>query len=104
VGKETWFATFMDTWSHSTIGARMGMQLEILMNQNSLRSAKNAMPIVEGIAELLEILIEIDGVIANNTELLEVWYVYMSIIMESGNDSIDDRRVGQRPVSFVMCV
>lgn len=69
-------------------------------------SVQNVMPIVQGIAELLEILIEMDAIIANNAELLEAWDVYKSIVMESGNDPNDSgngdgERDGQRPVSFV---
>jgi hypothetical protein len=80
-----------------SLGSKNGYAAGNIDEPKLFSSAKNAMPIVEGIAELLEILIEIDG-----AELLEVWDVYKSIIMESGNDSIDDdRRDGQRPVSFV---
>lgn len=71
--------------------------------QRLFSSVQNVMPLIEGIAELLEVLIEIDAVIANNAELLEAWDVYKSIVMESGNDSHvnGNGRDGQRPVSFV---
>jgi len=84
-----------------SLGSKNGHTAGNMDEPKLFSSVQNAMPIVEGIAELLEILIEIDGIIANNTELLEAWDVYKSIVMESGNDSIDDRRDMQRPVSFV---
>jgi hypothetical protein len=60
-------------------------------------SVRNVMPLLEGIGELLEVLIMVDAVVANNTVLGEAWDLYKSVVM----DGEEDGDQGQGPVPFV---
>lgn len=72
-------------------------------------SVRNVMPLMESLAKLLEILIELDAAVANNEELMDAWDLYKSVVMdhEKGSDQRgwknggDDDDDDARPVPFV---
>eukprot|EP00557_Chaetoceros_sp_GSL56_P001564 CAMPEP_0176500434 /NCGR_PEP_ID=MMETSP0200_2-20121128/13546_1 /TAXON_ID=947934 /ORGANISM="Chaetoceros sp., Strain GSL56" /LENGTH=1357 /DNA_ID=CAMNT_0017899095 /DNA_START=232 /DNA_END=4305 /DNA_ORIENTATION=- len=74
-------------------------------------NVRNVMPLVESLAKLLEILIELDVAVANNGELMDAWDLYKSVVMDHGNSSSGDDEHGKcegedgggdsRPVPFV---
>jgi hypothetical protein len=73
-------------------------------------SVRNVMPLMESLAKLLEILIELDAAVANNEELMDAWDLYKSVVMDYGKSSErrrhgweddDDDDDDPRPVPFV---
>mmetsp|Transcript_5967 Transcript_5967/g.8774 ORF Transcript_5967/g.8774 Transcript_5967/m.8774 type:complete len:1344 (+) Transcript_5967:109-4140(+) len=70
--------------------SRLGMEVEAEMNPEAalFENDDNLIPIAESICQLLNILINIDSVVANNAELLEAWDLYKSVV--AGKDMTND--------------
>jgi WASH complex subunit 7 len=65
---------------------------------------ENVLPLMEALAVLLQILIEIDTVIANNKELAEAWDMYKAVVLDACGDAGDTSKNAngeQHPVSWI---
>lgn len=65
---------------------------------------ENILPLMEALAVLLQILIEIDTVIANNKELAEAWEMYKVVVLDACGEAGDtSKNAGgeQHPVSWI---
>ena len=65
---------------------------------------ENILPLMEALAVLLQILIEIDTVIANNKELAEAWDMYKAVVLDACGEAGDtSKNAGgeQHPVSWI---